>query len=347
MRLVAVGTGARELWRAALSADPTAVVSQTPEWLDAMCEIGHHEDVTRAYEADHGRCVVLPLARRRTLNVPLPVESSLPVGWGAGGLVGSPPALARDLAGVVADLSSQRSLRTEVRPGVAASAAWDAAAPTAVVRRPMVSQVVDLSPGFGQVWDRFRSRVRRNCRRAERLGLTVESDVTGRLAPAFEGLYRLSVERWARRQHEPLALTRWRARRREPPGKLAAVSRRLGPACRIWLASREGEPAAAIVVLSRGRHSVYWRGAMDDAVARGTGANELLHRLAIERACEEGRREYNMGTSRPASSLAHFKHGFGGVDRPHAAFRFERLALTAAEDAARMAVKRMLRFRDA
>jgi CelD/BcsL family acetyltransferase involved in cellulose biosynthesis len=336
MRLVAVGPAARAAWERALAEDPSALVSQTPAWLDCLCEAGPYADVSRAYRTSDGRELVLPLVRRHSL----PVESSMPYGWGTGGLVGRRLAV-EDVAAVAADLSALRRLRVSVRPAPARDHPWAAAVGTS--KRHM-SQVLDLSGGFGAVWsNRFTSNVRRASRRAERLGLTVECDTGGRLVGAFDELYRRSIARWAREQHEPERLAQWRGRRRDPRRKFALVAARLD--CRIWLALRSGEPAAAIIVLAHGEHSTYWRGAMDVDLVRGTGANELLHRLAIEDACDNGRRLYHMGESAPGSSLARFKRGFGAAELPHGTYTFERLPLTAADAAMRRTVKRVLRMR--
>jgi len=50
---------------------------------------------------------------------------------------------------------------------------------------------------------------------------------------------------------------------------------------------------------------------MDRQLAHPVRANRLLHRLAIEEACDAGCRSYHMGHSRPGSSLAEFKQSFG------------------------------------
>jgi hypothetical protein len=343
VRLLATGAAARSVWEELLGADRDAVISQTPAWLDCVCGLGRHEDASRAYETADGRRLVLPLARGRRL----PMAASMPFGWGTGGLVAAGRVEPDDVAGVLADLRAAGHLRLEVRPGPAGTAMWEAAAPATAVRTPHTAQTVDLDGGFDRVWtDRFATRVRRNRRRAERLGLAVESGREARLVQDFDDLYRASVVRWAAQQHEPAALARWRARRRDPAEKFARVVSGLGPLARVWIARRDGAPAAGIVVLTHGEHATYWRGAMDDAAARGTGANELLHVLAIEAACAAGARWYHMGDSSPGSSLAHFKRGFGAEERPHVAYRFERLPLTAADAAARRAVKRLIRFRD-
>jgi Acetyltransferase (GNAT) domain len=346
--LTAVGSAARPAWTRALASDPSALVSQTPAWLDCVCDVGRYADATRAYRTSDGRELVLPLARVRRLPDAAGVESSMPFGWSTGGLVSSGGRVLReDVAAVVADLEAQRRLRVAVRPSPSAYPVWEDAVPSGVVRTMHTSQALDLSGGFDEVWSRrFSSNVRRACRRAERLGLTVECDDAGRLIGAFDELYRRSIARWAGQQHEPERLAQWRGQRRDPRRKFSVVAERVGRGCRVWLARRSGEPAAAIIVLTHGEHSTYWRGAMDRELISGTGANELLHRLAIEDACASGRRWYHMGETAPGSSLARFKRGFGAVEQPHAGYRFERLPLTAMDAQLRRQVKRVLRFRD-
>jgi hypothetical protein len=191
------------------------------------------------------------------------------------------------------------------------------------------------------------TKVRRWCRKAERLGIEVEWDDTGRLAPAFDALYRRSVSRWAEQQHEPVALAQWRARLRDPPRKFAQVAGHLGAACRIGVARRDGDDVAAIVVLRHGAHATYWRGAMDKALAARTGANELLHVEAMADAAAAGALRYHMGDSAPGSSLAEFKRGFGAREQHYDAYRLERVPITPVQEGARRTVKRALRFREA
>jgi hypothetical protein len=348
LTLAAVGGAAREIWRQVLPTDPSALVSQTPAWLDCVCASGRYEDATRAYRTADGRALVLPLVRLRKLPAAATIESSMPFGWGAGGLVCSDARVSpQDVAAVIEDLLSRRPLRMAVTPSPAADDAWASAARCRLVRTEKMSQTLDLSKGFDHVWKHgFNSNVRRLCRKAERNLLTVETDDTGRLIPVFDALYRKSVARWAEQQHEPPRLAQWRARRRDPESKFRLVADRLGAACRVWVSWHSGEPGAAIIVLAHGRHSTYWRGAMDKEVTARTGANELLHRLAIEDAILSGRRFYHMGESAPGSSLARFKRGFGAEDAYHAGYRFERLPLSAADDFVRRQLKKALKLRD-
>ena len=152
--------------------------------------------------------------------------------------------------------------------------------------------------------------------------------------------------RWAAMQHEPLRLTRWRTIRATPPKMLAAVSEHFGKDCGIWVARSEGVPVAAIIVIQSGTHAKYWRGAMDKELATPVRANEFLHSLAIEQACRDGHRCYEMGQSRPGSPLAAFKEKLGATMQSGHKLRAERIPLQAFTRASRNAAKKVIGFRD-
>lgn len=338
----------REVWQSLADEDPAALASQTPAWLDSICDEGPYVDASRLYEFADGQRCVLPMVRRRRLFTVLSEDSSCPSEWNIGGPLCAPgqcaPAQAR---AVFDDLARQRVLRTSLRLSPHASPVWAGAVPGAFTRAEHTTYVLDLEGGFDDVWRRkMRGSVRRGVQKAERSGIEVEVDHAGHLVPELWRLYERSIARWSRQQHEPLALTRWRALRANPPSKLATVAQRLGKSCAIWMARRAGEPVAAIVVLRHGQYAKYWRGAMDKEHAAPVRANELLHRLVIEEACAEGRRYYDMGEARPGSPLARFKEGFGAEGLVSAAYRRERLPISAADRALRGSVKRALRFRD-
>lgn len=338
----------RALWQHMAVRDEGALITQTPAWLDCICATWRFEDASRLYQFDGGLQAVVPMARRRGWPARLIAEESWPR-WGMAGAVvpdGIPdPGQARL---VFDDLARRPALRVSVRFGPEAAPVWSAAVPEEFTATDHTTQVLDLAGGFGAVWDhRFRGRVRRAVRRAEKSAVEVEVDRTGRLVPVFQRLYEESIVRWAEQQHEPLAFGRWRRLREDPPRALEAVAERFGASCAIWTASCGGEPAAAIVVLRHGAHAKYWRGAMDRRLAHPVRANQLLHRLAIEDACDAGCRTYHMGDSRPGSSLAEFKESFGADTFASPAYYRERLPLTAADRRMREAVKRFIRFRDA
>ncbi len=219
---------------------------------------------------------------------------------------------------------------------------WAAGAAEDALRHRRAVQVLDLGGGFDEVWaTRFSGKVRSACRKASRRGVTVELAGSSALVPVFDQLYRRSVERWARDRREPVALRRWLAARREPPSKLGVLVERLGDRCSVGIAWREGQPIAGIVTVSNGIWATYWRGAMDEQLAATTGANELLHRTAVEDAAARGCRWYDMGHS-PSEGVARFKLAFGAQVWDQREYLFEPLPLQAATGSVLTVTKRSL-----
>jgi hypothetical protein len=330
-----------------LAADPDALPAQTPEWTDCIVGYGGFEDASRLYELPGGRRLVLPMLRRTGRPHLLASEASTPSGWNFGGVAAPGGVRTEDLVAVFDDLVDRRVLRTSVRPNPVTGERWAAAASGRPVgRTSALAHVLDLEGGFEHVWNtRFTGNVRKSVRKALRCGVSVERDVTGRLAPAFYDLYELSLARWGRQQHEPLALARWRGRRAYSLSRLQHMMKAMDGAVRLWVASVEGRPAASMLVL-QAANANYTRGAMDKELAGPVRANALLHRLAIEEACEAGCRYYHMGESGSSDALARFKSQFGARAYPYAVYHVERLPFTALDRSLRAVVKRGIRFRD-
>lgn len=331
----------RSEWEAVLASDPGALVCHSPRWVDFVCRAGGYEDTSRLYELPGGRVLVMPMVRRRG------VEASLPPSWGMGGLVAPEGVRLADAVVAAADLTTRGVLRTTLRPNPLDAETWRVALAGRAVTVPRLAHLLPLDGGFDRVWmERFTKGARRAVRKAERAGLEVERDTSGRLVPVLYELFERSLEGWAMQQHEPRLLTRVRGHRRDSRRKFKLMAGALGDACRIWVAWYEGRPAAAILVL-QGTNAHYWRGMMDKELAGPTRANYLLHKLAIEEACAAGCRYYDMGESGSSASLAHFKTRFGALPHPHADFHIERLPITALDRQTRRVVKRAVGFREA
>jgi CelD/BcsL family acetyltransferase involved in cellulose biosynthesis len=186
----------RDTWTHVLQSSPGALAFHTPAWLDCLCEVGGYLDASRLYALGSERQIVLPLVRRRGLPSQLAVEASLPFGWGFGGALAPGGLTAEDAACIVTDLSARRVLLTTVRPDPLAATSWMAVAPARGATTQRLAHVLDLEGDFEHVWQRrFEARARRHARHAERDGVVVECDTTGRLVPVFYALYQYSVAR--------------------------------------------------------------------------------------------------------------------------------------------------------
>jgi hypothetical protein len=300
----------RDEWRDALAADRNALLSHTPEWLDTICAVGGFVDASRLYVWPSGRKLVLPMVGKQVGGF-LVAEDSLPDGWGFGGLVGAEVG-APEVADVLADLATRKVLRQHVCPNCLQGDAWRTAVSAGGGRVAIRNaHAVDLDGGADAVWRRFSDNARRGIRKAEKQGLEVECDTTGRLLGTLDDLWQLSVRRWAAQRREPMWLGWLRGRRLNPQSRWQRMAERMPGGVAVWVARRQGEAVAATAIL-RGPNDHYTRGAMHKELAGPTRANFLLHWLAIEDACRRGARWYQMGQSGGAGDpVARFKENFG------------------------------------
>jgi hypothetical protein len=336
----------RDIWQSVYDADPEAVPYESPLWLDAACQAGHYRDASRLYEFAGGRQFILPMVEHHRRPALLSTAGSMPYSWGMGGLIGRERVREDEVAAVFEDLHHLPYLRLTIRPNPRQGAVWAAAAPAGITRTQRLAHVVNLEGGFEKVWsERFTDMTRRNIRKAERSGVEIECDTTGRLIPEFYGLFQHSIDMWATNQHEPLALARWRGRRRDPLHKFETIAKMMGSACKLWLARIEGKAVAACLVLQQGNAN-FSRGVRDDAAIGQTRANDLIHKFAIEEACRAGCRYYHMGESGTSAGLAQYKARLGGEAVPYEEYYLERLPITTTDKYLKQAVKRLIGFKD-
>ena len=344
VRLVA-SPAPRVVWESAFQADAWALETQSPAWADAMCDHARYVDASRLYEAREGRMLVLPLLRRRLGGNVFGIERSNPPHCGVGGLVAAGGARAHEVAEVFNEMNERRVVIQSLYPNPLLAPAWAAGAPLGAIAIPRRAHVLDLDGGFKRVWEeRFSSSTRTGVRKAQREGVTVECDTSGRLVDDFYRLLAQEARRWARMQHEPLPLAQWRLKHRDPLEKFRSIASRLGHRCQIWLARVGGRPVAAFIIL-QGTNAYGYRAAMDEGLKR-YHANELLMCHALKDACEAGCRYYYMGESGWSNSRAIFKERLGGRPIPFTEYRLERLPLTTAEHRLKRTAKAALRFKD-
>jgi hypothetical protein len=339
-----VSPAPRSEWLRLMKVDPTSTLSQSPEWMDALCSFTAWRDASRYYETTEGHSFVLPLAEKgfgRTGRV----LASMPAGWGMGGFVSERPVGREDTSLVMEDLKNLRGLAIRILPNPIQTEAWTESFETRTTTISRFSHVLDLNGGFDTVWkDRFRKTARRNTRKASLGDLEIERDTTGRLIPVYRDLFRRSVERWAKNSNEPLWLARIRASREDPAGKLEYLAESLGDQMVTIVAWHQGEPAAANIFLT-GNSAFYWRGAMHEELGPATHAAYALQAASIEEACESGASYYYFGESGQSKGLAHFKERFGAVGYSYLETRHELLPFTRSDQVARAAVKRLVGYR--
>jgi hypothetical protein len=208
--------------------------------------------------------------------------------------------------------------------------------------------VVDLAGGFERVWaDRLSRSIRKSVEKAERGGLRVQWDDTGALLPVFTELYERSLERWAGRQNEPVALSRWRMHRLTRSPALEAVATTMSGVWRVGVVEVGGRPAAAgIVLIQPGGNANGFRMAMDVELVGRTGAGYMVQVRALEEACRAECRLFHLGESGAGGGLSDHKERMGGTPWSYEEILLERLPVARLDRLARRAVKRVIGFRD-
>lgn len=339
----AISPAPRHEWNELVLADRDAVTEQTPVWMDALAAAGGFRDASRLYRFGDGRRFVLPLVRRSGYGP----RTGFGTGWGIGGIVGA-DLDSSAVTSIVADLREDRAVYSHVRPNPLQQRAWSEA--NTVPAKPITrrAHLVDLGGGIDETHDRFRRSGQRGVRLAERAGVEVTTHLAGEaLDQYYERLYLPSIQRWAARQHEPLALARVRATRRDPLAKLQKIAATLGDSFRLYLGWVEGELAVGNVVVAGPHNSHATRGAMNYDLAGKSRASYAADWAAIRDACAAGHRWYQMGESGENQSLAAYKERFGATAVDYNEYRVERLPLLEIDAGLRTAAKKLIGFRDA
>jgi len=324
-------------------ADPYAPETQSPGGTDATCEGGGYQDVGRCYDVC-GRVMVLRMVRPEGAGV-VACDAANPLQCGSGGLLAPGGATAADTATVFRDLAERHVVLQTIWPNPLLAPHWAPSVPASATVVPRLGHMLDLEGGFDHVWrKRFKGSARTGARKAERSGVEVECDTTGRLVPEMHEMLEHAVARWARQQHEPLWLARRRQKSRDPLQRFEAIARHLGDRCRVWIARVEGRPAACMLVLL-GANAYDFRAAMSEDL-KHYRAQDLIERLSVEEACKAGCRYYYMGDSGWSQSLSRYKEQFGARPYHYAEYRLERLPISRVERAIKSVVKRAIQFRD-
>ncbi|HEY5981741.1 MAG TPA: GNAT family N-acetyltransferase [Microlunatus sp.] len=309
-----VSPAPRAAWGAVLDSDPGATALQTPDYLEAVLAGTGGRDASRLYLLPDGRRLVLPLVQQRLLPG-LSLLADFPGGFGHGSVLATGGLRASDVRHVVRDLRG-RAVSTRLGGGHHTAEQWRAGLTRGASAEPRRVDVIDLSPGWEQVYEGGFSRsARYNVRKAERAGVEVECDATGRLISVFYRLYLDWVERWVPRSGLPASVARYSALRQEPRRKFDAVAAALGDKCRVFVAWHQGRPVASCITLVHSQHAIGWRSYSIKELAAPVCANNLVQARALADAAASGCQFFDLGQSGETASLLSYKRSLGATAR--------------------------------
>lgn len=177
------------------------------------------------------------------------------------------------------------------------------------------SHQIDLNPGADALFKCFhKDCVQRKIRRAERAQIRVEQ---GQVETLLKDFYRMHMRTRRRQGLVPQPFAWFRT--------LAAC---LGTAMQVRVAYLAHRPVAGIVTLTHRDRMVYKYGASDDRHS-ALGGNQLLFWRAIQEACGQGLREFDLGrTDLDNPGLAQFKERLGAARRELVYYRNSTISAT-------------------
>jgi hypothetical protein len=253
----------------------------------------------------------------------------------SGGLRGS------DARAIVAELRGRRASSVRISGGHHTADQWLDGRLAGTLETPRRVDVIDLERG----WDAYfretaSSDIRRHTRKAQRSGVEIELDTTGRLVGVFYSIYRAWVAGRSSRYQEVVGrLARRAALRREPLAKFEAVAAALGSECRTFIAWHQGIAVAGCITLVHGRHAIGWRGYSIRNLATPVSANTLVQMRAIADAAECGCRYFDLGQSIDSPGLQAYKRSLGGVSKQVIDLEIERRIVSRSRRASRTALR--------
>ncbi len=173
--------------------------------------------------------------------------------------------------------------------------------PKAGVVSIQATHVLDLTPGYEEIWSRsFPAKTRNMCRKAERAGLTVAPDSSAEAVASYQELYRASALGWGYK---------------EPPYPDRLFASLLScEHAELWLARKEEAIVAGAVMLRGSDDLLYWSGAINREFRHLAPSNAII-RAVIEDACRRGIGYLDFGASSGLSGVEAFKRSFGAQAR--------------------------------
>ncbi len=171
------------------------------------------------------------------------------------------------------------------------------------------TQILDLRGGWEDVFAKsFRKERRRQIRKAERSGVTVERSTSETELAEYYEIYLEHARDWGLAEPTPLSHL----------NMLVADTERV----RFWVARHEGEIIGGHLNLHFRGMVIAWNGTARKS-KRALAPSILLYARNLEQACADGESFYNFGGSGANDPLFEFKAAFGAMPVVYASERWE------------------------
>jgi hypothetical protein len=183
--------------------------------------------------------------------------------------------------------------------------------PPQMKTKEMYTQVLDLSPGFDELWQGFSRGQKSNIKQAQKKQVTVSRAETEQSITCYFDIYGQTLKRWG---GKTIAFY--------PRQLFLNLFEQKDPHVHFYLAEKEGQVIAGIIVLAWQKKLLYWHGCSREEFFKDY-PNNLLHYEAIKWACENNFTYYDMGASMDMEGVIKFKKSFGAEQLEFASYRWK------------------------
>jgi Acetyltransferase (GNAT) domain len=293
MKVRHLGRATRDVWIDIARRCPYATYFHTPAWAEIMVFLYPQlSAVAELFELRDGVPAVIPLLEYPTARLFRGYESMVP------GVYGGPIA--------------ERSLRDDEVDAIIDSLVSPRTTNVRIVGNPHLEcfrsapdsasdfvHMIDLHPGFDEIFRNFHENHRYSYRTAVRKGLTLHRAESLQEFREYFEVYQADRRRWGAG-----ALSDY------PVRLFEEFHRRADPNTVLWLAKLDGRVIAGDLWLYWGKRNVGWLGAIDPAFVKFNATNFVLTEI-IRDACARGDSVFDMAASSGLPGLIRFKDSFG------------------------------------
>lgn len=283
-------------WEEMLRKSENSYFFHTPAWAKILEDTYGYRIATRLYEIE-GNEVLIPMMESKKYRF-FYYYGSMPVGYG--GIFSTSDVSSETLKKILKDIVGGRHLffNLLLPPFLSFSIQEDSGI-RQVDSEWNYTHMLSLEKGFEYIWkEKFRKNVKRSVKKAEKSDIEIIKDNT---LQSFKEYYKLYVE----------SSKRWGYKNPPQPFKFYEKLHKFGSGnIQLRLAIKDDEAIAARLNFYYGSNVFCW-GNVSLTEYQKYYPTDLLHKIAIEDACEAGFKYYNFGASGNLEGVRKFKEGFG------------------------------------
>ncbi len=286
-----------DFWQEVAESCPWATFFHTPAWATLYAKtFPQYAVASRGFVMESGARAVIPFLaeeKKRFLKRETKLKSVEPGVYG--GIIADQELCQQEVDEIISHILKMKNTGGRI----VGNPFKEFTFPSLFKKKELFTQVVDLSPGFDELWNRFSRGQKSNISQAQRKNISIRMAHSEQDIETYFAIYLQTVKRWGKKTVA------------EHPRELFLnLFRNRDAHIRFYLAEKEGRSIAGIIVLAWGKNLIYWHGCSLDEALKDY-PNNLLHYSIIKWGCENGYTCYDMGPSMDMEGVIRFKSSFG------------------------------------